>query len=218
MRATGDFMFSFFARIGSFLYQLTLQYGVIGLGVGTFFESLGVPTAAVVVELAAGLLIVSGRTNFLTALIISTIGLILGSVVSYYIGYLGSQAFGHWRPTAVDEVRHSKARQFLMRYGEISILFAQLFGPARTWISLPAGAMKLDIKRFIVYTGVGGAIYCSIAIGISYFFTNLAKAQINRLLSYVPLPAILGLGLGIAALFVIWRYLRFRRTVGDERL
>lgn len=212
-------MLTFFSRISNFLFQFTLSYGVLGLGVGTFFESLGIPTASAVVELAAGLLIISGKTTFLTALIVSTIGLTLGSLTSYYIGYLGSQAFGRFRPKAVEDVRHSKARQLLMRYGEISILFAQLFGPARTWISLPAGAMKLDIKRFTIYTAVGGAIYCSIAIGISLFLTRIIKAQINRLLIYISLPALIGVGLGALMLFVIWRYLRVRKlsdNAGDE--
>ena len=209
-------MLSIFSRIGSLIYQFTLNYGVIGLGVGTFFESLGVPTAAIVIELAAGLLIISGRATFLSALIISTAGLTLGSLASYYIGYLGSQAFSRFRPKAVDEVRHSKARVFLMRYGEISILFAQLFGPARTWISLPAGAMKLDVKRFTLYTAVGGALYCSAAIGISLFLTRIIKTEVKKLLNFISLPGLVGLVLGIVALFILWRYLRSRRLANDK--
>lgn len=205
-------MYSAFAKIGKILYEFTLKYGVVGLGVGTFFESLGVPTAAAVLELAAGSLILQGRTSFLMALIVADFGLTLGSVVSYYIGYMGSQTVGRWRPQAVDEVRHSKARALLMKYGEISVLFAQLFGPARTWISLPAGAMKLDIKRFIFYTALGGAIYCSIAIGISFYFTNIIKDKLQLLLNYISIRGLIGLFLGVLVLIIIWMYLRIRNA------
>ena len=209
-------MFSVFARFGQLLYDLTLQYGVIGLGVGTFFESLGIPVAAVVLDVAAGPLIVTGRTNFITALIVAVTGLTLGSLSSYYIGYAGSQAYGRWRPKDVDEMRSSRGRELLMRYGEIAVLFAQFFGPARTWISIPAGAMKLDIKRFILYTIIGGTIYCSAAIGISLIFTRIIKAEINRLLNYMSLPLLIGLFGGVAALILVWWYLRRVKPAGKK--
>jgi len=205
-------MYSVFAKIGKILYEFTLNYGVVGLGIGTFFESLGIPTAAAVLELAAGSLILQGRTSFLMALIIADLGLTLGSIASYYIGYMGSQTVSRWRPRAVDEVRHSKAKAMLMKYGEISILFAQLFGPARTWISLPAGAMKLDIKRFTIYTAIGGAIYCSIAIGISFYFTNIITDKLQLILRYISIRGLIGLLLGVFVLIIIWIFLRIRNS------
>ena len=99
-----------------------------------------------------------------------------------------------------------------MKYGEISILFAQLFGPARTWISLPAGAMRLDIKRFILYTAIGGAIYCSIAIGLSLYVTKLIKKEITLLTRYLHFPIVVGIILGLAALIMFLIIARSRRV------
>lgn len=201
---------SWLSSLGHFLYEFTLAYGVIGLGLGAFFESLGVPTASVVIELAAGTLILTGRTTFFQALIVSDLGLTLGSIVSYYIGRGGAKAVGAFRPKSVEQAEHSKARTFLMRHGERGILLAQLFGPARTWISLPAGAMRLEIKRFIAYTALGGAIYCSIAIGLSFLLTNLLKKRIESLFGFLGAQGLAGLVLGLVALFLLWRYLRKR--------
>lgn len=209
-------MFSIFSRFGQFLYDLTLEYGVIGLGIGTFFESFGVPAAAAVLDLGAGPLIVSGRTNFLTALVVAVTGLTLGSLASYYVGYAGAHVYGRWRPKEVDEMRKSRARDLLMRYGDIAILFAQFFGPARTWISIPAGAMKLDIKRFILFTVIGGTIYCSAAIGLSLIFTRIIKAEIGRALRYISLPALIGLVAGVVLLIIVlWRLWRAKRARGE---
>lgn len=205
---------SFFSRIGRLIYQFTLHYGVVGLGIGTFLESFGIPTAAVVIELAGGALIISGRTTFLTALIVSTTGLTLGSLASYYVGYLGSQAYGKLRP--LEGRGKSKAREYLVRYGAISILFAQLFGPARTWISLPAGAMRLDIKRFTIYTAIGGAVYCSIAIGVSIFLTRLVRDEIDWVINYISPPGLIVLIIAaLLAATIAWRFLFHRRKIGS---
>src|SRR3989337_1368107 len=156
-----------FVAIGRFLYDLTLRYGVIGLAAGAFLESFGVPTAAVVIDLTAGLLIISGRTTFIEALIVSDLGLVAGSLAAYYIGRAGAGVFEHWHRHPPDEAeRRSRARRLIERYGDKAILFGQLFGPARTWISYPAGAMKMDVKKFTLYTALGGAMYCGIVITI----------------------------------------------------
>lgn len=207
-------MFSIFSHFGQFLYDLTLKYGVIGLGIGTFFESFGVPVAAVVLDLAAGPLIVTGRTNFLTALVVAVTGLALGSLASYYVGYAGAKAYGRWRPKKVDEIRSSRAKDLLTRYGAIAILFAQFFGPARTWISIPAGAMRLDIKKFILFTVVGGTIYCSAAIGLSLVFTRIIKAEIGHVLMFVSLPVLVSLMAVVAALIILWWYRRRVKSAG----
>ncbi len=204
-------MLAIFSKIGRYFVNLTFKYGVWGLGVGTFFESLGVPSASITLELAAGLLIVSGKTTFLTALLIATTGLTLGSVTSYYIGYFGSKAIDQIRGEK-QKSHQSRSRELLMKYGEISILFAQLFGPARTWISLPAGAMRLDIKRFILYTAIGGAIYCSIAIGLSLYVTKLIKKEITLLTRYLHFPIVVGIILGLAALIMFLIIARSRRV------
>ena len=83
-------MKSFFSAIGTFFGNLALRYGVLGLAMGMFAESLGIPTASVVLELTAGPLIIAGKTTFIEAVIFATAGLTLGSVVSYYMGYFGA--------------------------------------------------------------------------------------------------------------------------------
>lgn len=197
-----------FEAIGRFLVGITLRYGTIGLAAGAFLESFGIPTASVVIDLTAGALILSGRTTFLKALIVSDLGLTLGSVASYYVGYGGSAAWRRLRrrPQRAEEEK-SKARLLLTRYGDIAILFGQLFGPARTWISMPAGAMKVDIKRFTLYTAIGGAAYCSIAIGISLVLTRLIKAQLKNILRFLHVPVIVGILLAVLLLVTIWRHL-----------
>lgn len=198
--------------IGSFFGNLALRYGVLGLAAGMFAESLGIPTASVVLELTAGPLIVAGKTSYLEAVIFATIGLTLGSMVSYYMGYfgadLGKKLLNRGGKKAKEQ--QSRFRKFLKKYGDLGILFAQLFGPARTWISVPAGALKMDLKKFIAYTATGGAIYCSIAIGFSVVITSALRLLYLRLL-YLVHPFIIVL---IIAAIVIAIVVLFYRLIG----
>jgi len=118
------------AAVTAFFGGLVLKYGVLGLAIGMFAESLGVPTASVVLELTAGPLIYAGKTTFIEAVIFATIGLTLGSVVSYYLGYFGADLGKKILNKGGEKVkkRQTKAQKFIRKYGDIGILFAQLFG------------------------------------------------------------------------------------------
>lgn len=204
--------------IGRFFANIAMRYGVLGLAVGMFAESLGIPTASVVLELTAGPLILAGKTSYLEALIFSTIGLTLGSVVSYYMGFFGADLGKKLLSRGGEKAREqqSRLRGFLKKYGDVGILFAQLFGPFRTWISVPAGAIKMDIKKFTAYTAAGGAIYCSIVIGFSVVITSALKALYLKLLHFLhPLPNALLIAV-IVGLIILAFYWGIRRVYGDN--
>lgn len=208
------------AGISAFFGDLVFKYGVLGLAAGMFAESLGVPTASVVLELTAGPMIYAGKTTFIEAVIFATAGLTLGSVVSYYMGYfgldLGRKIFRRGAETVKRE--QTGAVRFLRKYGDVGILFAQLFGPARTWISVPAGALRLDIKKFIVYTAIGGALYCSFAIGLSVAITGTFHALYLKLVREMESPLGAGLIVGVAVLALIGSvYLAMRVLKGAEQ-
>jgi len=194
----------FIFELGEYIFNIVRQYGVYGLGIGTFLESLGIPAAGLVLQLASGSLIISGNATFVKALAISTIGLTLGSIVSYYIGYFGVEVFHRLYPKKSEDKR-SKLKNFLTRHGDLAIFLSQLFGPARTWISIPAGVMRLDIKRFIIFTFLGGLFYCTIAIVLSIYATRLVKANINELLDMISTPILIGFAVGILLTLALWR-------------
>lgn len=209
--------------ISAFFGALVFKYGVLGLAVGMFAESLGIPTASVVLELTAGPMILAGKTTFIEAVIFSTIGLTLGSVVSYYMGYygldIGKKVFKRGAETVKKE--QGSAVKFLRKYGDIGILFAQLFGPARTWISVPAGALKMDIRKFVLYTAIGGAMYCSFAIGLSLAITGTFHALYLKLVRDMESPLGAGLIVGTAVALLIgsaYLSMRFvnRKTSGNS--
>lgn len=199
------------------LTEFALEYGVIGLALGMFFESIGVPATSVVLELASGTLIAQGRTTFIEAVVISTAGLALGSTLSYYIGYFGIRAFGKVNPDLQTDAKKSRAHNLLIKHGEITILFAQLFGATRTWVSLPAGAMGINFPRFLLYTIIGGAIYCSLVIGLSVVLTDVVRRYYSVVISYLNLPFFIVLAAIVALMATwIWKTRRGRERKAEE--
>ncbi|MDI6716707.1 MAG: VTT domain-containing protein [Actinomycetota bacterium] len=196
------------------LVNIALAYGVIGLGVGTFLESLGVPFASIALPLVAGSLISNGKITFFAALLASTSGLVLGSTASYYIGYFGIRVFRKTQnkpPSRLMQV----FTQFLDRYGLLAIAIAQLYGPLRTWISIPAGAAHMDIRTFIAATAIGGIVYCALAISFSIVITGFVKHIIKRYFTFTYIHILAGIFALVLLIFGVY-LLMYRKTSGSS--
>ncbi len=181
-------------QILQYLDQLILQYGSLGIALAMFAESAGVPFASSVVILTSGGLIFSGKVSFWSVLLSSTIGITLGSMLSYSIGFFGCNIGRFLRKNFfkkfVDRepnkkpIHRSKVYLLWERYGSFSVFMGQLWGVTRTFISFPAGAMHMNIMLFILYTALGGALFSLLAIGFSIFLTG-ALRLIVRYSSYL---------------------------------
>jgi len=220
-----------------YLLNLAESYGVLAFFLGMFVESVGIPFGSLVVDLASGTFILTGKASFLLVWGVSTLGLTLGSIVSYFIGRGGDAVFDRFygsrrRLPAAEAVidgsggpdwgagtaharihspAYQRAETFLKRRGAAAVFLAQFFGPTRTWISIPAGALRMDLKVFILYTMLGGAIYCAAVIGISYGATTVLFRMKDTLLAILPLRFWVGLGIA-AILLVVWWKVRKRRS------
>jgi membrane protein DedA with SNARE-associated domain len=100
------------------------------------------------------------------------IGGTAGSLVSYGIGRgITAPLFKRRLFRKKDEEREiSRASRFLIDHGDKAIILAQLFGTTRTFISIPAGALRIKIWRFTLYSAIGSAIWCAAALGIFTVF------------------------------------------------
>lgn len=170
-----------------FFTVLIQRYGVIGLWFSTFLESIGIPFTSTVVVFTSGTMISNGQLSVWQAIALSTFGLLAGSMVSYTLGYygarMGKSVFESiiYRKSSRQEpskgyrwtADNPRVRRFLKRYGNISILLAQLFGVTRAIISYPAGALGVNFFSFLIYTAIGGLIFSTIAVLGSVFITRL---------------------------------------------
>ena len=174
---------------------LITQYGALGIGVAMFAESAGVPFASSIVFLTAGTLILRGSCTFWSIFISSTIGITMGSMLSYSLGLLGSMVgnavklyFNNHNyldnnpGTEKQPARGpSKLLKLWQKYGNFSIFMGQLWGFSRTFISYPAGAMHMNFYLFLIYTFLGGALFSLLTIGASIILTGTMSFMLRSL-------------------------------------
>lgn len=149
------------------------KYGVHFLFVVMFLEHLNFPgLPAGIIMPAIGILISQGSMPFWFAILISVVAGVCGSIGLYGIGYYFGYGLMDW--LAKKSKRMEKAMTGLFVYfehhGNKSVLFIRLIPVARTIISLMAGASRLNLKDFVIYSAVGIFIWNLVLICLGYFF------------------------------------------------
>lgn len=200
--------------------DLVTRYGAWGVAAAMMLESAGVPFVSTAVLLTAGGMILSGRAEFWVLLGTSTAGIVMGSMISYLVGYLGGNVgrvmgrlfnrrssknprCGPAAPTFM-----ARIYPFMEKYGSGSIFIGQLWGVTRTFISFPAGAMRMNLSLFILYTALGGAAFSLWIVGWSFLLTGAAGLLFKLLKMFHTLAPWLWALLPILALFLLYLYYR----------
>ncbi|CAB1254227.1 DedA family protein [Clostridium sp. MT-14] len=140
--------------------------GYTGIFMAMALESACIPIPSEAILPFGGYLSFTGRLNPVLVIIFGTLGGTMGSIGAYYIGKIGG------RPLVekyADKLRLSrshleKSDYYFNKYGEKIVFFSRLLPIIRTFISLPAGISKMEIKKFVVYTLLGSLLW-SIFLG-----------------------------------------------------
>ena len=156
------------------LFQTMDWGGVVAI---MALESANIPIPSEVTMPLAGWLLIQDRGGtWLQAVLLGGfmggLGCTIGSVISYALGYYGGrplvERYGKYlmiNPTDID-----RADKWFARWGDWTAFLSRLLPIVRTFISFPAGVMRVRFWSFTVLTFVGSFIWCSgLALG-GYFF------------------------------------------------
>lgn len=132
---------------------------------GIFFmmavESVLIPLPSEVVMPFSGFLVSTGRFTLPLVVLSGAMGNVLGSLVSYALGYYGHEKvirrfirrYGKW--LLISETDLNQTEKLLNRYNGRVVLFGRVVPGVRTFISLPCGFAKLPLARFVLLTFIG---------------------------------------------------------------
>jgi membrane protein DedA with SNARE-associated domain len=125
-------------------------------------ESACMPVPSEIVMPFAGFAVQQGRLEFFAAGLAGAIGCLIGSVLSYVVGYYGGrpllEKFGRYILISRHEI--DLAHSWFERYGVATVFIARLLPIVRTFVSLPAGIARMDFKKFVIYSFVGSLPWC----------------------------------------------------------
>jgi len=142
--------------------------GIVGL---MALESACVPIPSEIIMPFGGYLAWQGEMDLWLVGLAGSIGCLLGSLLAYYIGsHVGRPVLlKYGKYLLLSEKTLEKTEDFFERRGEITVFLARLLPVIRTFISLPAGIARMDIKKFAVYSFVGSVPWCFALAYVGYW-------------------------------------------------
>lgn len=157
-------------ELASWLVKFVHEFGYLGIFIMAFLESTFVPIPSEVTMIPAGYLIHEGKMNFWLVFVGATAGAVGGAVANYFIAYYYGRrflyAFGKYM--FFDHAKMEKLDKYFALHGEISTFTGRLIPGLRHVISFPAGLAHMDLKKFSIYTGVGGGLWMVTLILVGY--------------------------------------------------
>lgn len=154
-----------------FIVNLVHDWGYFGILAMTFLESTFAPIPSEVTMIPAGYLVYQGKMNFLLVFLCSLVGTMGGSLFNYWLasslGRIFFLRYGHYVFLPVEKL--DKIEKYFAEHGEISTFTGRLIPGVRHVISFPAGLARMDLKKFCLYTFVGGSIWMMVLLGFGYF-------------------------------------------------
>jgi len=167
-----------------------LSYGMISLFVLVLLEYIGIPFPSEATLPLIAIFINSGKISFTSAVIVSTLVGLLGSLISYLMGKFFKERILQYIKSKNEKYKKSlkTSIMYMRKYGKISMIIGRIMPVVRTFISIPAGASEMKISEFIIYSSIGiflwnfFLIYLGYVLGksieqISYIMSNYAVAM-----------------------------------------
>ncbi len=179
------------------IVNLLNQTGYLGIFLLMVAESATLPVPSEVVLPLGGYLVSQGRLEFWSTVAVATIGSMVGSMVDFGIGYyLGRPAvLRYGRVVRFSEKRLGTTEKWFAAHGRSVVLFARFVPLLRTLIAFPAGIVRMDVKRFLVYSAVGILVWDIALVYLGVLAGQNSAAIANTLQAYF-------LPLGVAALVI----------------
>jgi membrane protein DedA with SNARE-associated domain len=190
--------------------------GALGVGLAILLETVVPPIPSEVVLPLAGYLAQTGRMGLLAAFLAATAGSLAGAAFLYQLGrWLGPERSRRWldRLPLVDTADVDRAFAAFERRGRAAVLVGRLVPVVRSFISVPAGVVRMPWPQFLLYTALGSALWngaligAGVALGTQY---ELVERYVG-LLDYALVTAVVGF-----CGWVVVRHVRRRRSTLDR--
>ena len=152
------------------LLTIFLQMGYTGIVVLMLLESSFFPFPSEVVMIPAGILAAQGHMDPWLAIAMGILGSWLGALLNYYLAvWMGKPLLHKYgKYFFMPPKRLDKMEQFFYRHGEISTFTGRLIPGVRQYISFPAGLARMNLGRFLFFTGLGAGIWVAILVWVGY--------------------------------------------------
>ena len=187
--------------------------GYPGIFILMTLESALVPIPSEIIMPFSGFLSTTGRLEPIGVIIAGSLGNLIGSILTYYLGLKVGRTFVlKYGKYIFFKRKHLELTERLFaKYGEKISFIGRLLPGIRTYVSLPAGIGKARPKKFVVYTLAGVVIWNSF---LTFIGMQLGKRwqNIDKYSLYLDIISV-----ALVAAFVIY-FIYVSRRDRDKNL
>lgn len=202
--------------IGSWIIHFISTLGYFGVFLLMTLESALIPIPSEVTMPFAGSLVALGTFNFWVVVIVGTLGNLLGSLLAYWLGWWGQEAVvrkvivKYGKYVLISESEYDRSERWFRNHGEFVVFLSRVLPVLRTFISLPAGVAKMNLRKFIAYTVVGCFIWSVVLTQIGVVLGNNWKSLEGYFRQFDVV--IVAAGLAVVGWYVWHKLKHFRQT------
>jgi membrane protein DedA with SNARE-associated domain len=180
--------------ITGWLLNLVDTLGPVGVGISILLETIIPPIPSEAVLGLAGVLINDGRMSIVPVILFATLGSILGAIFFYYIGLaLGprrSHAFLDRLPLVeTDDV--DKTFGWFEKHGRSAVFLGRMVPIVRSFISVPAGVVRMPLGQFLLFTAGGSLIWNTVLVSLGVAAGDFIEKNLHYLDYVVVVVAVL---------------------------
>jgi membrane protein DedA with SNARE-associated domain len=168
--------------------------------------------------LAAGALAATGKLNWLVALSAATFASLLADLIWFYLGrYLGQRVLGFLCRISLEPDSCVRRTQDVFTRSGMRGVIAAKFIPGLSTLAPPlAGSSGVRASRFFFFDGLGSLLYAGCFILLGVLFSRQLEQIIAALASLGN--GALGVVIGLAALYIGYKYFQRRRLLNELRM
>ncbi len=150
MEAAIDGLVKFMAAHSAWAFWIAMAFA---FAENLAFLSLAIPSTAVLV--AVGALVATGELSFTPIFIGASIGAVLGSTVSWFLGLIyGDYMLNFWPINKHPELVQ-RGKEAFNKFGPFAIIIGHFFGPIRPVAFLLCGIALMPFGKFMLFNLVG---------------------------------------------------------------
>jgi len=145
-----------------------------------------------------------------TVLIVAAVA---GNICGYWIGRLIGPPLFKPRTGLIGKILNpkyvTKTHDFFEKYGNRALILARFVPIVRTFVTLVAGVGRMDFRKFILYTAIGGVLWVCLVTTAGYYLGNVGfiRNNIDAVLILIVLVSVIPMGI---------EYLLHRRRARSE--
>ena len=188
--------------ITGFLLDLVNSLGPVGVGLSILLETIIPPIPSEAVLGLAGVLIRTGEMNVVPVVLFATLGSILGATFFYWLGRLLGPRRSHAfldRLPLVETEDVDRTFEWFERHGRSAVFFGRMVPIVRSFVSVPAGVVKMPFAQFIVYTAGGSLIWNTVLVSLGVAAGDFIEKNLHYL-DYVVIAVVV-----LAVLWFVYR-------------